>query len=225
MRIACLAQELSSVVRDIRVLPAGVFRAIDGRPQGLPGWKVDAAVASRVIAASEATGGDILVDYEHQSLRTTTNGQPVPAAGWFRRLEWREGQGLYALGIQWNEKAKAMIAAREYRYISPVFAFDANTGEVQRILSVAITNNPALPSLADLNPIAANSVTSAAVSPTTDPRNQRGMDLLRRMNEANAVETARLAGLSRQKDVPQFLPTTDPRNERGMELLRRMAEL
>lgn len=223
MTIACLAQELSSVVRDIRVLPPGVFRAVDGRPQGLPGWKMDAAVAARVITASLATGGDILIDYEHQSLRTASNGQPVPAAGWFKRLEWREGQGLYALAIQWNEKAKAMIAAREYRYISPVFSFDADTGDVQRILSMAITNNPALPSLTDLNPIAANSAGRTDTSWATDPRNQRGIEALRQLNE----EAERIGSRSQRAEVkpvemPQLIPSTDPLDQRGMELLRRM---
>ena len=92
------------------------------------------------------------------------NGQPAPAAGWFNQLVWRDGQGLYAVGIRWNEKAKAMIAAREYRYISPVFIFDPVNGNVQRILSVAITNNPALPWLDDLSTIAFNSANLTAAT-------------------------------------------------------------
>jgi phage I-like protein len=85
----------------------------------------------------------------------------VPAAGSFNRLEWGNGTGLFAVGIHWNDKAKAMIASRECRHVSPVFTYDGKTGEVQRVLSVAITNTPALPSLADLSRVAGNSSNNA----------------------------------------------------------------
>ncbi|MFI4939573.1 MAG: phage protease [Burkholderiales bacterium] len=225
MQIANLSQELAGAGNEIRILPDGVFRANDGRPQGLQGWKMDSADAARVIAASLAGGKDILIDYEHQSIHTAQNGQPAPAAGWFNRLEWRDGEGMFAVGIKWNDKAKAMIASREYRYISPVFTFDGKTGEVQCILSVAITNNPALPSLADLSQVAIN---STQVAHSADPYSDRGVEMLRRLNESNAIETARLStnhpsGKTKAIDSPLFVDDGDPRNQRGMELIRRMA--
>jgi phage I-like protein len=221
---ANLSQELTGAANEIRILPDGVFRANDGRPQGLPGWKMDSADAARVITASLAGGKDILIDYEHQSIHTTQNGQPAPAAGWFNRLEWRDGVGMFAVGIKWNDKAKTMIASREYRYISPVFTFDGKTGEVQRILSVAITNNPALPSLADLSQVAIN---SAQVAHSTDPYSDRGTEMLRRLNEHNTIETDRLSAnqqgaKTKVIETQQFADDADPRNQRGMELLRRM---
>lgn len=134
----------------VRILPAGVFRAHDGRPQGLEGWRIDAPNVARLISARPATGSDYVIDYEHQTLNAEKNGKPAPAAGWFKRLEWREGDGLFMADITWTDSARAMIAANEYRHVSPVFRFDPVSGVVTSVVSVALTNNPALTGLVDL---------------------------------------------------------------------------
>lgn len=134
----------------VRILPAGTFRAHDGRPVGVAGWRIDAAIAAALVATRAPGSTDYMIDYEHQSLNSVQNGKPSPAAGWFKRLEWREGDGLYMADITWTDGARAMIAAMEYRHISPVFSFDPNSGVVTRIISVAMTNTPALNGLSDL---------------------------------------------------------------------------
>jgi phage I-like protein len=146
----------AGVPLDIQLAPAGRFRARDGRPQNLPdGWLMTAQIAARIIERATAQAGDLVIDYEHQTLNSQDNGKPAPAAGWFRRMEWREGQGLYALGVQWTATARAAIAAGEYRYISPVFQYDTSTGEVLSVEMAALTNYPALPGLGDLQARAA----------------------------------------------------------------------
>lgn len=156
--IAALTFELLSgdggVPTEAHLLPPGPFRAVDGRPFECDGWKLDAAIAARVIARAAAQKNDILIDFEHQSLRSEWNGQRVEAAGWIpRSLEWRESKGLYALNINWVGDTADLIAAKKLRYISAVFLYDAKTGEVLEIISVALTNTPAvdgLDALADL---------------------------------------------------------------------------
>lgn len=148
--IVCLSITKSTAPSNFRILPAGVFRSNDGRPATLPGWRMDAQIAGQLMAAIHAQANDLVIDYEHQSTQAPSNGQPAPAAGWFKRLEWREGDGLYVTDARWTEKARTMIEAGEYRYLSPVFAFDPNTGAVTRLVSVALTNTPALNGLADL---------------------------------------------------------------------------
>ena len=128
----------------IQLTPAGMFKARDGRPSGLPGWKIDATIAARVIARAAARQTPFVTDYEHQTLATDKNGQPAPAAGWFKNLEWREGQGLFATDVEWTAKAKAYIDAGEYKFISPVFGFDRKTGEVLQLEMAALTNTPAV---------------------------------------------------------------------------------
>ncbi|MDP1681079.1 MAG: phage protease [Burkholderiales bacterium] len=141
--------------KDVRLIPAGQFRAVDGRPKNIPGWKLDAALAARVIARVADRADARVVDYEHQTIYSEKNGQPAPAAGWFKNLEWREGDGLYATDMEWTERAVGHIAAKEYRYISPVFAYDQKTGEVLDILHAGITNNAGLDGLTDLATLAA----------------------------------------------------------------------
>ena len=135
----------------IRIIPAGYFRTKDGRPSGqITDWHLDAAIAATLIAALALSASSYVIDYEHQTLQKEKNGQPAPAAGWFRGLEWREGEGLFMKGIEWTDRARQMIGAGEYRYLSPVFKFNPATGDVTSLHSVALTNDPALLGLTDL---------------------------------------------------------------------------
>lgn len=145
---ACTSELTTAVPGEILLLPAGVFQARDGRPLGLPGWKLDEEIASRVIAKAAAASGDFVIDYEHQTLHSEDNGQPAPAAGWFKKLDWRP-DGLHA-EVHWTAAAKAHIEAGEYRYISPVFEFDRKTGAVLAVQMAALTNYPALDGHSDL---------------------------------------------------------------------------
>lgn len=129
--------------REIQLFPLGEFRATDGRPLDVPHWYIDAALAANLIAEFETRTNQTVVDYEHQTLLSAQNGQPAPAAGWFGKLEWRES-GLFAVDVEWTERASQMIQAGEYRYISPVFTYDKKTGAIKRLLNAALTNNPAL---------------------------------------------------------------------------------
>lgn len=174
--IAACVFDLSggAVPTEIQLTPSGTFRARDGRPEGLPGWEIDHVIAQRVILRMTNMAGDLVIDYEHQTLNTEKNGQPAPAAGWFKgaNVEWREGDaqgsanaatagmpksgaGLFATNVEWTDAAKAQIAAKEYRYLSPVIAYDKTTGEVLAILMVALTNYPAIDGLGDLAAVAA----------------------------------------------------------------------
>lgn len=138
----------------VQLVPKGYFQGRDGRPAndhpGLSSWLLDEAAARLVIARFNADGMPLLLDYEHQTLTTEFNGQPAPASGWGRNLQLLD-DGLYA-EVEWTERAKVMIQAGEYKFISPVFTFDAKTGAVLKLLHAALTNYPAL---TDMRPVAA----------------------------------------------------------------------
>lgn len=139
---------------EILLLPAGRFQARDGRPATASGfWELDASGAQQLIAAASAARGDYVIDYEHQTLNSQANGQPAPAAGWFKTLEWRDGTGLWAK-VRWTAAAAKAITAGEYRYISPVFSY-AKDGRVLSLLMAALTNFPALDGHSDLATLAA----------------------------------------------------------------------
>lgn len=132
----------------VQLLPDGLFKATDGRPFDVPSgqWLMNDAAWQSIQAAASAKVNDFHFDYEHQTLNAENNGQPAPAAGWFKgdSLSYVPGQGLFAAPVEWTPKASAHIAAKEYRYISAVFAYSKTTGQVLALLHVALTNQPAL---------------------------------------------------------------------------------
>ncbi|WP_323891270.1 phage protease [Aeromonas caviae] len=127
-----------------QLLPVGPFKARDGRPFDVPGghWQLDKTIATTLINRAKALGQDILIDYDHQTLNVEKTGKEAPAAGWYNgdEIEWREGEGLF-IKPRWTERAAALVAAKEYRFLSAVFPYDAQ-GRPLELRMTAITNDP-----------------------------------------------------------------------------------
>lgn len=130
----------------IQLMPMGDFAARDGRPGSLKGkasvWRLTPEIAAAVVEKWAGRKTPLVVDYEHQTMNAETNGKPAPAAGWIEELT-ATPEGLFAT-VRWTERARAYIQADEYRYISPVFTYDPDTGAVLELKSAALTNYPAL---------------------------------------------------------------------------------
>lgn len=156
LAISALAVELGAgAPTEIRLIPAGRFRAVDGRPGGDLSWNLSAPRAQAIVAAAAARASDLVIDYEHATLSARESGAKAPAAGWFKALAWREGDGLYATDVRWTATAAEMIGAGEKRYLSPVFGWNKQTGEVLSVLMAALVNAPGLDGLTDLSALAA----------------------------------------------------------------------
>ncbi|MFM5490823.1 phage protease [Aeromonas veronii] len=127
-----------------QLLPVGPFKARDGRPFDVPDghWQLDKSIATTLINRAKALGQDILIDYDHQTLHIEKTGKEAPAAGWFNgdEIEWREGLGLF-IKPRWTDRAAALVAAKEYRFLSAVFPYDAQ-GRPLELRMAAITNDP-----------------------------------------------------------------------------------
>lgn len=93
--------------------------------------------AARVVAAFRSEGRDLVVDYDHQTMR----GGEAPAAGWIRSLE--AGPAGLVCRVEWTARGRERLDAREYRYMSPVLHFGADGRHPVRVSSVALTNHPA----------------------------------------------------------------------------------
>jgi phage I-like protein len=143
----CSARIDKSRPGELQLFPAGEFRAADGRPAGKP-WRMDEAVAGRLIAAARQRVNPYVLDYEHNTLTSQQTGQPAPRAGEFNTLEWREGNGLYAVNIAYTRRAEEFISNDEYGWASPVFTWDPKTGEVLTLFHAALTNDPGLHGMA-----------------------------------------------------------------------------
>lgn len=103
----------------------------------------ESAELAKAAFADHAT--DTPIDYEHQTLGgsyASPNGQ-APAAGWIKAIEAEPGVGLVA-SIEWTEQAKQMLAAKEYRYLSPVALIRKRDRKLIGIHSAALTNKPAI---------------------------------------------------------------------------------
>ncbi len=149
--LACLAFDLSAgPAGAVQLLPDGEFAAGDGRPGPGKTWKIDAAIAARVIDRFARRKNPAVVDYEHQTLYASFKDGAAPAAGWFGALEYRPGSGLWATPVEWTARATAMITAGEYRYLSAVFSYLPDSGEILEIHHAGLTNNPALDGMASV---------------------------------------------------------------------------
>jgi phage I-like protein len=128
-----------------QLLPAGEFAARDGRPGPGKSWRVSDEQGLKLATAMNTTiaATPIVIDYEHQTLHKERNGQPAPAAGWIKSVTWLSGKGLVS-DVEWTDKARTAINSGEYRYISPVITWDADSGAVTGVHLAALTNFPAL---------------------------------------------------------------------------------
>lgn len=137
---------------EVQLLPAGQFRARDGRPAECAHWLTNAEIASKLIADIAALVNPVVIDYEHQTFLSEENGQPAPAAGWFTAadMEWREGEGLFAR-VEWTERAKLHIENGEYKFISPVILYNKKTGSISKLINAALTNNAAIDGMEEVS--------------------------------------------------------------------------
>ncbi len=124
----------------LRLLPLGQVNLVDGRPP----FEVDPQSLADLVQAFGARGTDLVIDYEHQSLK----GGQAPAAGWIKDLEVRE-DGLWAK-VEWTGQAEEYLKRREYRYFSPVLRLDPESRRPQELMNVALTNIPAIQGLSPL---------------------------------------------------------------------------
>jgi len=123
-----------SVPEYVQVLPAGKVE-----PKGKTSFLVDGEAAGLIMSAFGEGKTDLVVDYEHQSL----SGAEAPAAGWIKELEDRGTDGMWAK-VQWTERAREYLKAREYRYLSPVVLVRKKDGRAVEVLGAALTNLPAI---------------------------------------------------------------------------------
>jgi phage I-like protein len=98
-----------------------------------------------VVRAFREHGTDLPIDYEHQTLGgefASPDGR-APAAGWIKSLTAEPGVGIVG-HIEWTQQACEMLAAREYRYLSPVALIRKSDRKLVGIHSAALTNKPAI---------------------------------------------------------------------------------
>lgn len=137
MKAFYILKSIEGAPGEFQVLPYGEIEIEGDEPAFL-----DEESMQSIIDQFERRGNDMVIDYEHQTLKDVQ----APAAGWIKRFIDKGKQGLWAV-VEWTEKAKKYMAAREYRYFSPVFWTRKSDRKVVKIDHIALTNFPKINSL------------------------------------------------------------------------------
>ena len=124
--------EISKAPKEIKILPVGEVTTLKGD------MLVDDESYRMIEAYFRSRRIDVVVDYEHQTLM----GTQAPAAGWITSI--RKGEDAIVASVNWTDKAKELIQAKEYRYLSPVVRVRNSDHRVTAVHSVALTNAPAI---------------------------------------------------------------------------------
>jgi phage I-like protein len=109
--------------------------------QGRDGRRFRLSDPQRVIAAFNASGLPIPVDYEHGA-EQDPDGTPRPAAGWIERLELAD-DGIWGT-VSWTTRGAELVGNREYRFISPALLIDPKTKEILALASAGLVHRPNL---------------------------------------------------------------------------------
>ncbi|TCM61871.1 phage I-like protein [Acinetobacter calcoaceticus] len=143
--VAACSFALEASSKNFVLIPEGIFKGVDGRPFDAPHWNLTPECGKQIVAALNQRAIDMVMDYEHATLKAQESGDPAPAAGWLKPLgfQYVEGVGICSTQFEWTDKAKGFIESKEYKYISPVLFYN-KTGEVIGLHSVALTNTPNL---------------------------------------------------------------------------------
>lgn len=120
----------------IQLLPAGpAITGADGRAWTLPN-------PDSLLREFTARNKPLVVDWEHSSEHRAPQGLDAPAAGWIGRMEARNG-AIWG-HVEWTPKAAQQIAAKEYRFLSPVFTYAKTGNQIVALVSAGLTNQPNL---------------------------------------------------------------------------------
>lgn len=160
LTLLVLEAELKNGLQEIQLLPFGNVKSLRGD------FTVDGESINEIIQAFEAQANEVVVDYEHQTLKDTE----APAAGWIKKLINRGDKGLYAV-VEWTKKTKDYLENKEYKYLSPVIFVRKGDRKAVRLHSAAITNTPAIDGMEPL-------VNKADLFPP-EKRSGNNMDLIK----------------------------------------------
>ncbi len=190
----------------IQLTPTGPnIEGRDGRS-----WRLSDPEA--VVSAFARNGADLPVDFEHATQVKGAQGDPAPAIGWIKELDARNG-AIWGR-VDWNDQGRQSIASKGYRYVSPVFSFTKKAGEITKMISAGLTNQPNL-QLAALNSAEhsggndeAKSMNKAILEALGLPENASDLDAIQAINKIKTDEaTAR--NRADQPDSTKFVPRPD----------------
>ncbi len=122
----------------VMLIPAGRIETNDGR------W-FENSDADTVVRTFKDGGLHLPFDFEHSSETKRKEGDFTPAAGWIVDLANRAG-AIWAR-VEWNDRGRKAIEAKEVKYVSPAFSHHPESMKVLKLSSAALTLMPAISEL------------------------------------------------------------------------------
>jgi hypothetical protein len=138
-RVVCDAVAVDAAPLRVLLIPWGRVESSKGD------FLVDQESADLVVAAFTGQSVDIPVDYEHQTLggEYSSPSGAAPAAAWIKSLQVVPGEGIFGR-VEWTVRGRELVAAKEYRYLSPVVGVRSSDRRIDELHSVGLTNKPAI---------------------------------------------------------------------------------
>lgn len=191
--------------REIKLFPLGLVKSQKGN------FLIDEESYNSILNHFKAHHVDIPIDYEHQTLQDVQ----APAAGWIKDLILKQ-DGVYA-AVEWTEKAAQYLAAKEYRYLSPVVSVRESDRKALLLHSAALTNTPAIDGMTAI----VNSAKAGSTSkvPLDDMEGEADKLPPESSETGNDDPTGFIKGLRGMLQLPDDAPYSDIEN-RIAELLQ-----
>lgn len=137
---------------EFQLFAAGENPNYNADAQGLPQPVFTARSAKTLQADAARKGTDYFMDLEHASVDEKTKrarSDATDAMCWFQ-IQTRADGSAWAVNVRWTPEGERRLRAKSQRYISPVFYFDGETGEITEFCNCALTSDPATYGIAPL---------------------------------------------------------------------------
>ena len=97
-----------------------------------------------IVAADEARGVDIPIDFDHQTEDPAflATGKPPLILGYIQSFEAVPGDGIYATGVTWTPPGAELVRNGQLRYPSFYGFIRLSDNRVEEITSVCLTSKP-----------------------------------------------------------------------------------
>lgn len=121
------------------IFPPGAHESSKGT------YTFDAESARAIMSRYQTKGVDMMADLEHDSLSDQARlmrSDAGDAMAWYK-LQLRTDGSLWATDVQWSAEGARRLREKLQRYISPAFLADKKTGQIVRLLNVALCADPA----------------------------------------------------------------------------------
>lgn len=196
--IYALTNDTGQCPKEVKILPVGTVNSEKGD------FIVDQESYKEMKAEMQRRGIDIVIDYEHQTLKDVQ----APAGGWVKDLIYTP-EAIVAK-VEWTPKAKEYLKNKEYRYLSPVVLTRKSDSKAVVLHSLALTNTPAINGMfAIVNSVDFNTINTKTGGKEMDLQRIKELLGLPAETPEEDVMNALVKVLEKVKDAPDSKPEED----------------